>query len=266
MRTKWSLRINIALSLVVLLASFAFAAHPLVTDDAGTMGKGNALLEINSEFTSDTETPSGVKTKTEGGEILFSLTVGEWENADIVLGVPYTWNRVKEDGTVTSDEEGMSDASLELKWRFYEGESVSLAVKPGLILPTGDEKTGLGNGRLSYSIFFIATKEAEPWAFHLNIGHTHNEYELGDVQEANREEIWHVSLAGEVAATENLTAVGNVGMERNPDKQSNTHPAFALAGIIYSLTENLDVDLGIKTGLTKPETDYTGLFGIAWNF
>ena len=50
------------------------------------------------------------------------------------------------------------------------------------------------------------------------------------------------------------------------NKTSNTHPAFILGGIIYSITENFDMDLGVKGGLNKPETDLTILAGIAMRF
>jgi hypothetical protein len=71
-------------------------------------------------------------------------------------------------------------------------------------------------------------------------------------------------LAAEVA--KDLNVVANLGMERNPDKTSNTDPVFLLGGLIYSITENLDVDFGIKAGLTKPETDISYLAGITWRF
>lgn len=115
-------------------------------------------------------------------------------------------------------------------------------------------------------LVFITTKEIEPWAFHLNLGYTHNEYKLQADKEANRKGIWHVSLASEVEVVKDLKVVANIGMERNPDKTSNTHPAFILGGIIYSITENFDVDLGVKGGLNKPETDLTILTGIAMRF
>ena len=44
-------------------------------------------------------------------------------------------------------------------------------------------------------------------------------------------------------------------MERNPDKTSNTHPAFILGGLIYSILESIAIDVGVKGGLNKPETD-----------
>jgi hypothetical protein len=42
--------------------------------------------------------------------------------------------------------------------------------------------------------------------------------------------------------------------------------AFVLGGLIYSLSENLDLDLGVKGGLTHTETDIAIMAGLAWRF
>ncbi|MDP3297631.1 MAG: transporter [Thermodesulfovibrionia bacterium] len=251
---------------IVLWYGAAFAAHPLITDDTGSQGKGKLLIEMNSEFTHNKETEEDVIIKETGGEVAAILSYGITDNADIVLGLPYQWSKTKEDGETTSDEDGVSDMSLEIKWRFFEKEGLSLALKPGLTLPTGDEEKGLGNGRASYGLNFITTKEVKPWAFHLNVAYTHNEYKLEADKDANRKDIWHVSLATEVEVVKNLRLVANAGMERNANKELHTHPAFILGGFIYSVSERLDVDFGVKAGINKSETDYTILAGLARRF
>lgn len=243
------------------LSTVSFAAHPLITDDTGTQGKGKFQIEINSEFFRDKETADGVSFKEIGGEISTVLSYGLADNVDIVLGVPYQWFKLKEEGVTVEKESGISDIALEVKWRFYEQEGFSLALKPGITFPTGDDKKGLGSGKATYSLFFIATKEIEPFAFHLNVGYVRNENKLNE-----RKDLWHASLASEVDVVKDLKAVANIGIERNSDKASNTHPAFILGGLIYSISENIDIDVGIKGGLNKPETDLTFLAGIALRF
>jgi opacity protein-like surface antigen len=39
-----------------------------------------------------------------------------------------------------------------------------------------------------------------------------------------------------------------------------------LGGVIYSLTEKIDLDLGYKYGITRPEVDHTMLAGITIKF
>ena len=62
-------------------------------------------------------------------------------------------------------ESGMSDSTLDLKWRFYAEDDFSLALQPGLTLPTGNEDKGLGTGKTSWAIALLATYEAEAWIF-----------------------------------------------------------------------------------------------------
>jgi hypothetical protein len=242
-------------------AGAAFAAHPLITDDTGTQGKGKSQLEFIGEYGHEKE--NGVTEKSLEIPTTPFFSYGITEAVDLVLGLPY--QRVEtEAGGITTTVRGISDASVELKWRLYEKDGLSFALKPGVSLPTGDENKGLGNGRTSYSTFFITTKEAAPWAFHFNVGYVRNEYKLPADENTNRKDIWHVSLASQVEVVKDFNLVANLGMERNPDKTSNTHPAFILGGLIYSVSENLDIDLGVKAGLNKTETDYSVLAGITW--
>ena len=248
-------------SIVAITAGTVFAAHPLITDDTGTQGKGKAQLEFIGEYGVDKE--EGVTEK--GYEVPTApfLSYGITDSMDLVFGLPYASVRV-EDAETTTAVRGATDMSIELKARIYEKDGLSFAVKPGISLPTGDEEKGLGNGKTSYSAFFITTKEAEPWAFHFNVGYVRNEYKLQADEEANRKDIWNVSLASQVEVVKDLNLVANIGMEKNPDKTSDTHPAFILGGVIYSITENVDIDFGVKCGLNKPETDYSILAGITW--
>jgi hypothetical protein len=251
------------LFLFPFFSASVFAAHPLITDDAGTQGKGRFQLEVNSEVNYDKESEAGVKTKTTGGEVAAILSYGIIEKVDVVLRIPYQWLKIKEDGEIVSREKGLSDISLELKWRFYERDGWSFALKPGATFPTGNEKKDLGTGKVTYHIFFITTKEIEPLAlaFHFNLGYMRNENRLDE-----RKDIWHISLASEVEPLKSLRLVANIGAERTPDKTSNKHPAFILGGLIYSVTEKFDIDVGIKGGLNKPETDLTILVGMALRF
>ncbi len=241
--------------------SISHAAHPLITDDAGTMGKSNLQIEFNYEYGYDKEREQGVTIKEKGSEFATALTYGMTDDVDIVLNVPYQWIMTKEDEDVVQREDGLSDTSIEVKWRFYERDGLSLALKPGMTLPTGDYKDGLGQGRATYSVYFITTKEIETLAFHINLGYIRNENKVGE-----RRDIWHASLAGEIEVTDALMAVANIGIERNPDRSSNTHPAFILGGLIYSITDNVDIDIGVKGGLNNPETDLSILAGLAVRF
>lgn len=258
-----SLRILVILNCLILfmfsfLVTHAYSAHPLITDDTGTQGSGRVQVEVNSEYSWDRE--YGVKEK--AGEVATIISYGVWDNIDLVFGIPYEVIDTKDLATNERDKvRGVGDASFEIKWRFYEKDGLSLAIKPGISLPTGDYDKGLSNGRVGYGGFFIVTDEIKPVTLHLNIGYIRNES-----KDEQRRDIWHASLAGEYEADEHLKIVGNIGIETNPDLASKTDPAFALVGFIYSVTENFSFDMGYKYGLNKPEADNTFLAGVTFKF
>jgi hypothetical protein len=249
-----------------MAGSTSFSAHPLVTDDTGTQGKGKFQLEMNGEAAREKETLNGVETREDDRELSVTLSAGAAEPVDIIIGVPWLWSQVKESGITVSDESGAGDVSLEVKWRIFELGGLSLAVKPGLTLPTGNEKKGLGNGRPSYGLTLIATQEFERSFLHFNVGYARNEFELATDRESNRRDIWNGSVAAGVEIVKSLTLLADIGAETNGDKGSDTWPVFFLGGFIYSVTEDLDVDLGIKTGLNSSEADLAALAGVAWRF
>lgn len=249
-----------------LAGGTAFGAHPLITDDTGTQGKGKFQLEMNGKVARDKEILDGVETREDARELAVALSAGATDTVDLVVGLPWIRSRMKENGATVPDESGAGDASLELKWRFFERGGFSLAMKPGLTLPTGNEERGLGNGRPSYGLTLIATQKWERSFLHFNMGYARKAFELEADRESNRRGICSASIAVGAEVVKELTMVANVGAETNGDKGSNTRPAFLLGGFIYSVTENLDVDLGIKKGLNRPEADLAVLAGVAWRF
>jgi len=249
---------------VVLFMSIpvlAWGAHPLITDDAGTQGKGKFQLEVNGQYDYDNETINGISEKTKGGQLATILTYGIVNNADIVLTFPYEWVKIKEEGVTVHNDNGISDMILEVKWRFFDKNGLSLALKPGVRFPTGNDEKDLGSGRFGYQGYFISSKEMAPWAFHLNLGYIRNENKLDEGKN-----IWHASFAATYDIIKNLKVVGNIGIERNTDKEADKYPAFLIGGFIYSVTKNLDIDFGVKYGLTSAETDWSLMAGTTFRF
>ena len=76
----------------------------------------------------------------------------------------------------------------------------------------------------------------------------------------------NLDLAVEYEISEALELVGNIGVETNKDKASDTPPAFLLGGIVYIFSNHLAVDFGVRYRLTKPETDWAFLAGITLRF
>jgi len=237
------------LLLCLCIGGNSYAAHPLISDDTGTTGTGKFNLEMNVEYANDNGDSET--------QLAATLSAGIRENIDLVATLPYLFTRIDE-GSETLKEDGLSDISLEVKWRFYEKDGLSFAIKPGIILPTGDEDKGLGDRKAAYSLHFLTSKELDPVTLHLDLGYIKNRKELRD--------FWHYSLAAEYAVSKPLTLVVNIGGETNPDRESNVHPLFLIGGLIYKINENLSIDFGLKTGLNRAEADYTVLAGIILDF
>ncbi len=252
---------GVVFGVTLFVSAVAWGAHPLITDDAGTQGKGEVQVELNGQYDSDKETANGANAESTGTEISTILSYGVTDNIDLVLSLPYQWGKIKEEGVTVYDERGISDTTLEVKWRFFEKDGLMLALKPGVILPTGNESRGLGAGRVGYHAVFIGTKEAEPWKFHVNLGYIGNENKVDE-----EKNIWHLSFAAEYELFENLELVANIGVERNRDKTASGDPAFILGGVIYEFSEGFAFDCGVKYGLTAAETDWSLLAGIAFRF
>ena len=248
---------TLALAPVLLLPSLAWAGHPLITDDAGTQGQERYQLELNGQYDHDDDGPIEAK----GGMMAAALTYGAADNVDLVVGVPYLWSTVKENGVELADEQGVSDTSLDLKWRFFEKDGVSLALKPGAILPTGDDDKGLGSGKVGYHLYAIVSKEADAWAIHANLGYIRNENDADE-----RLDLWHASLAGTYSLSKELLLVGNISVDRNPDSTSDSDPAYLLGGLVYLVAENIEIDCGYMHALNSVGTDWSLLAGTTFHF
>jgi hypothetical protein len=255
-RTARGLGSVLLTGITLLAGTTAYAAQPLITDDAGTQGKGKYQLELYGEYGHDRDgdVTSGTT------QIASTLTYGIADPLDIVFSLPYQFIRV-EDPEGIAKEDGISDIAIDTKWRFYEHDGLCLALKPGATLPTGDNEKGLGSGETTYHLIFIASQEIRPWAFHLNLGYIRNENKNDE-----RKNLCQASFAFTLDVAKNLKIVGNVGIQSDTDRNATVHPAFILGGLIYSLSGQCDVDVGVKGGLTRPETDYSVLAGLTYRF
>lgn len=248
----------VTICMVLIFAGRSFALHPLITEDTGVQGKVKTEIEVGTEYAREAEDGTTQKTSSMTTTISYGLN----GSMDLIIGIPYQSIRTKTADS-TTDEDGIADTVVELKWRFFEKEGLSLALKPSIALPTGNKRRGLGNGRTAYGLYFITTKEMEPLTLHFNLQYKRNENRK---EPKDRLDLWHVSLASELKIAEKLRFVANIGMDKNTNTASNVDPAFMLGGLVYSISENLDIDVGYRHGLNKPATDYSALAGITFRF
>ncbi len=247
---------RLALLLVVITSRVAFATQPLITDDTETQGTGRFQLEL--EFENARDELGGISNMRDSLHV--ALTYGLLDAVDLAVSVPYQY-LVSTSFLSKSRVDGFSDTVLEVKWRFAQMGGLSFAIKPGISLPSGDESRGLGEGAVGCHFFFIATEAYEPWKFHLNFGYIRNENAVDQ-----RSDIWHLSLASEFQMFTWLKAVANIGAERSPQKGSDNPIGFVLGGLVFPVIDRMDLDIGIKGGLTKPASNYSLLAGVTIRF
>lgn len=257
--------ILVAVLLLALSTVSAFAAHPLATDDTGTQGVLKFQLETTGEFGWDRETSNGVTTKADYQTLNATLTAGVLESLDAVISYPFTWQHIEESDGNSASNTGLNDLSLALKWRFLELGPVSFGVKPCITLPTANRDKKLGAGRVSYGATLISSVDLKPFAVHANVGYTNQKYTDAD-KDGSRASLWNMSLAGTAEVLKGLQIVAEVATTSNPDKAVSTWQTCLLGGVIYSPLENLDLSLGFKGSVTRPEIDKALLAGVTFRF
>jgi Putative MetA-pathway of phenol degradation len=248
-----------ALALLSLLCGpmTAHSAHPLITEDTGTQGAGNFQLELTQHLGRNKD--AGSKTS----DRIFNaiLSYGLAENLDVIAALPYE-HSTEWSGTAKTLVHGFADMEVAAKWRFYDDGRVSLALRPGLVLPTGNEDKGLSSEHIIPSLFGVMTYAIEPWSFHLHLGYTRNFHDGPD----QREHIHHASAAAEFHVGESVRLVADASLESNPDLSGPTNESSIVLGLIYSIAANVDIDLGYRKGLSDASPDKAWLLGLTLFF
>ncbi|AHB74689.1 MULTISPECIES: transporter [Pandoraea] len=223
----------------------AQAANPLVTDDTGTQDTGNWQLELNSEWLTLPTARQQQWTNT--------LTYGVLPNLDLALQAPY--QRIRPDGDGWTS--GLTDLTLQAKWRFIETAQWSLGLKPFVTLPTASQERNLGNGRATTGANLLMQYNLDRWTFLANAGYTWNNNSIG-----NRRNLWNASTAVLFSVTDELRLAADIGIATNTDTSTQTKPAYALVGAIYSPTKDLDLDVGYKRGLNPTSLAHSVQAGV----
>ena len=247
-----------------------WAAHPFITDDGGTQGAGNWQLELMGQRDRHESVAGGVSQSSRSTLFNPVLTYGLFETVDVALGLNYQRNRVSENGLTVDSASGLSDTSLELKWRFYDAEGLSLAVKPGISLPTGDEDRGLGLGRTSWGINFIADYDVKPWAVFANVAYFRARFSNPQDEAASRSDLWRVSAGTTYEVRDNFWLAAELGVRTNEARNDPFFPGrraqYAMLGLIFSPTPKIDLDIGVRKGLNRAETDTVFLAGATFRW
>jgi hypothetical protein len=228
------------LSFCLAAAIDAQAAHPLITEDTITRGLGRYQLEVFGE--------EGKERVTRRDRQVYTgmLSYGIAETTDLQVGLPL----------YRSGPDGVGDASLDLKWRFFQRNALSLALMPGITLPTGDERDGRGTGKTTWGTLVILSYAPGAIAVHAHAGYRRNENKLGE-----RETLRQLAAAA-------TYRIGDVRFVGELTRETNRVPGgrtvrYSTLGAIWSMTPDVDLDIGWRQGSGGAPIDEALLLGAA---
>lgn len=233
-------------TLLAGLCAPAAAFHPLMCEDTGFLGKDVKQVEVGFDHSISRE-GADIHANTITGEISYGL----FDTVDLLMSAP--WQGWSSHGLA---ENGPGDVSIEAKFKAAERNGWVLALRPGFSLPAGDEAKSLGAGKGGAWLTAIAGAASGPWQYYLDAGYALNRNDIGE-----RESILKGAAAGTYALAPGLLAAGDISIETNPEKGSASHPVSAVLGLIWSPYPTLDLDAGVKLGLTRPADDLGILAG-----
>lgn len=234
----------VALAISLAFPVTAFAAHPLTTEDTGVQGTGNWQFELNTDRSVERYTRNASLTANA------TLTRGLSDTVDLAVNVPWQRNQVGEDPMET--QRGWGDISVFMKWRIYEQDKLSFALKPLLMLPTGNSDKGLGSDRLQPGVTGIASWGDEKFTVLGNVGYLRADNKVGE-----NKDIWSASVATLVSVADQFRLVAELGSYRNCDPETSKNPIFGNVGLVFSPNDKLDLDIGYRKGLNKAEVKYS---------
>jgi hypothetical protein len=221
----------------------ALALQPLVTDDTSTQGAGRWQIETGVE-----QTPrQGDAPRQRQWDA--TLTRGLTDPLDIYIDMPYAYP-----GNPSS---GWNDTVLGLKWRWAEQGPFSLAVRPEISLPTGDQRHGLGSGRPGANATLITQWQADPFTLLANARLAWQPNRLGQ-----RTGLWQFSGAAVYRANSQVQLALDAVVTRRPLPGAGPHPAFLIAAAVYSPKPWLDLDIGYRQGLNRQTSHHALMLGL----
>jgi len=233
--------------LLACSSPMAYAAHPLTSEDTGTQGNNNWQLEVNAD--------RAVERDSHNANISANATLTRGFGDTIDMGVNLPWQRLQSGDDPRTTQQGLGDTSVFLKWRVYEQEKLSFALKPTVTIPTGNSDKGLGTDRSQMGINSVASWGDATLTVLANTGYTYADNKTGD-----HKDILNASTAALFGVAKHFRVLGELGTNSSMD--SAKWPAFVNTGVIYSPTDMLDLDIGYRHGLNKAADLYSFGAGI----
>jgi len=238
------------------LPAVAMAAHPLVTDDAGTQGAGAWQLEVNADYARAPD--QGFQQRVANT----TLTVGAADTIDLFVNGTALRSESLDNSGMPTVARGAGDLSVGGKWRLFENDKLSLALKATANLPSGDSQRGLGNGMPYYAAAAIAGYQIGDWVLLANAA---GAYFSGNVPDQQQWQ-WSLSVAAVRDINDTWQIVGELATYSSALAESGGNTGLLSLGLIYRMLPVLDLDIGYRYGLKDASMDHGFGAGLAFRW
>ena len=237
---------------------------PGTTESPYTVDAGHFQVELTlASYTSDRDVFDGETYRLEAWAIApIALKVGLFNGVDAQLVLePYV--RVDERvGTNRTTLRGFGDTSVRLKFNLWgnDGGRTALAAMPYVKFPTSDE--GIGNDRIEGGLILPLSVEL-PGNFWMGLTARF------DAVRDDDDDGYHAEFINSIALGRSL--VGKLfGYVEFYSAVSAERDALWVGtfdtGLIYRLTDNLQLNAGVNIGVTRSADDWNPFAGIAWRY
>lgn len=239
---------------------------PGATESPYTVDAGHFQIEMAfADYTSEQETFDGEKYQLDWlAAAPMNLKVGLLNSLDLQLLLePYNHVYEREDDFSRATYEGFGDLTVRLKYNLWGNDRgrTAAGLMPFVKIPTS--QPGVGSEVLEGGVILLLAV-ALPWDFHLGVTSRFNNAQdilAGQgyhTEYGNSIELAHPlfgDLEGYVEFFSNVSTEAEVGWVGRFD-----------TGLIYWLTDDLQLNAGVNIGLTKWAGDWNVSVGFAWRY
>ena len=215
------------LYIIISIYYLTYAARPLKTNDAYTIGKSRFQLEISSDITNEYD----------GKQFSLPavLTLGISNETDLFVCTSV--------GHGAGSNNFLSFECIDLGFK----QNILSLEKYNLSIATGLSSLINENGLNSPAAFFnlINSVRIENLSLHHNLGYNQN------FNDEEFKDIWFSSVGCEYRLEEKIILAADLGIGRDPSIHRSTIQSYAMIGVSYSLISNITIDTGLSYTFQK---------------
>ena len=237
------------------LANYDYLVEPI--DKFEKVTEHDMSFDIVPVYESE-EDDSGFDIKTYTLDVLF--TYGINDKMSVVFEAPYKYKYVqKKNEEILRRHSGLDDIGLYLTYKLYEKNNLAVSVVPKITIPNGDYEHGIGNGRATYGLSFLASKNWNKIGVNSVFEYTRNENQID-----NELNIWRISLMPNYQFSDKFSVRAGVRLEEDTNKANPGKPLYLSAGFEYDFNDSISIAPAFEWGFHKLEKDKIGSLWLSW--